>query len=45
MVLVQTALSESEVISGSPSRPSRLHSDGMITFNELNVFQWQSIHF
>lgn len=45
MVLVQTALSESELISGPPSPPICLLSDGMITFNGLNVFQWKSIHF
>lgn len=39
MVLVQTALSESELISGPPSAPICLHSDGMSAFNGLNVFQ------
>lgn len=45
MVLVQTALSESELISGPPSPPVCLHSDGIITSNELNVFQYWSFHF
>lgn len=45
MVLVQTALSESELISDQPSPPICLHYDGMITFNELNAFQWQSTRF
>lgn len=44
MVLVQTALSESELISGPPSPPICLHSDGMITLNESNALQLQSVH-
>lgn len=45
MVLVQTALPDGELIPRPPPVPVCLRSDGMITFNGLNIFQWRSFHF